>query len=90
MEKVASTGEVKGRTGMNLQERNYLKTLEKRMKHLEHRIAQADKQALYYDEAERVALKWAIRMARQHVWVQENWPSVADLARIETEGGPEQ
>ena len=75
---------------MNQQERNYLKTLEKRMRHLEERIARSDKQALHYDEMERVALKWAIKMARQHVWVQENWPSVADLARIETDGGSEQ
>ncbi|MGA9769481.1 MAG: hypothetical protein WBV94_10600 [Blastocatellia bacterium] len=75
---------------MNQQERNYLKTLEKRMKHLEERIAQADKRTLFYDDMERLALKWAIKMARQHVWVQENWPSVADLARIETEASPEQ
>ncbi len=75
---------------MNQRERNYLKMLEKRMRHLEERIAGADKQVLSYDEMERVSLKWAIKMARQHVWVQENWPSVADLARIETEGESEQ
>ena len=90
IEEAVSTEEVKGRTGMNQQERNYIKTLEKRMRHLEERIARSDKQALHYDEMERVALRWTIKMARQHVWVQENWPSVADLARIETEGESEQ
>ena len=35
------------------------------MRHLEGRIAGADKQVLSYDETEWVALKWAIKMSRQ-------------------------
>src|ERR1044072_6698298 len=63
---------------MNRQERNHLKTLEKRM---EERIAGSDKQVLHYDEMERATLRWAIKMARQHGELAERRRSSANRNR---------